>query len=182
MDIKLLTEARDIYQPRRQVPLLYLAREPGSDAGGDKAIYKNNTGPFYVFIIVILFACLGILLNIGLRIQNVNYQKEIYDINSMIALEEERADRLNLEIAELRSPSRIIAVAENDLNMELSDEYQIIKVSSSGLANNEKIFDYIIKDPGSSVVENYDNLLGTIYYIQDIVMVVSESVLTFFIP
>jgi hypothetical protein len=29
---------------------------------------------------------------------------------------------------------------------------------------------------------NYDNLLGTIYYIQDIVLVVSESVLTFFIP
>ena len=181
MNVK-LTEARDIYQQRRQVPLMYLVREPGNDARDDKVIYKDNTGPFYVFIIVILFACLGILLNIGLRIQNVNYQKEIYDVNSMIALEEERTDRLNLEIAELRSPSRIIAAAENDLNMELSGEYQIVKVSSSGLANNEKIFDYIIKDPGPSVAENYDNLLGKIYYIPDIIMVVSESVLTFFIP
>ena len=181
MNIK-LAEARDIYQQRRrQVSPMYLAKEPGSTARDDKVIY-NNTGPFYVFIIVILFTCLGILLNIGLRIQNVNYQNEIYDTNSMIALEEERTDRLNLEIAELRSPSRIIEAAENDLNMKLSDEYQIITVSSSGLANKEKIFDYIIKDPTPSVVENYDSLLGTIYYIQDIVMVVSESVLTFFIP
>ena len=176
-----LTEARDTYQQRRQVPLLYLVNKPDNDPREEKVIY-NNSGPFYVFIIVILFACIGILLNIGLKIQNVNYQKEIYNIDNMIALEEERTDRLMLEISELKSPSRIIEVAETDLNMTLSDEYQIVKVSSSGLASNEKIFDYMIKDSQTSITENYDNLLGTIYYIQDIVMVVSESVLTFFIP
>lgn len=175
-----LTEKSYDYHERRQVPLLYLAGKH-DDARDDKVIY-NNTGTFYVFIVVILFACLGILLNIGLRIQNVNYQKEIYNTNAMITLEEERTDRLMLEIAELKSPSRIIELAENGLEMSLSDEYQVVKVSSSGLANNEKILDYMIKDPDTSITENYDSLLGTIYYIQDIVMVVSESVLTFFIP
>ncbi len=180
MNVQLM-EARDDCQQRRQVPLLYLAGKQGNDTSNNKIIY-NNTGTFYVFIIVILFACLGILLNIGLRIQNINYQKEIYNTNGMITLEEERADRLTLEIAELKSPSRIIDIAENSLGMKLSDEYQVVKVSSSGLANNEKILDYMIKDPETSITENYDSLLGTIYYIQDIVMVVSESVLTFFIP
>ncbi|GAH12355.1 unnamed protein product, partial [marine sediment metagenome] len=125
--------------------------------------------------------CLGILLNAGLKIQSINYQKSIYEINEIISLEEERSDRLLLKISELKSPSRIIEAAKNDLNMDMAGDFRIVEISDSGLENNENIYNYISKNT-TTVVKNYDSFLGTIYYIQDIVLVVSESVLTFFIP
>ena len=106
----------------------------------------------------------------------------LYKTNEMISLEEERSDRLLLRISELRSPSRIIEAAENDLNMDISGNFQVVEISDSGLKNNEKIYNYISNDIDTTAVRNYDSFLGTIYYVQDIVLVVSESVLTFFIP
>jgi cell division protein FtsL len=127
-------------------------------------------------------ACLGLLLNIGLRVQNINYQNNIYDLNEMILLEEERADRLKLEISSLKAPSRIQEAAEEKIDMDTGGEFEIVELSGQGLINNEKIYDYIARDESAGLEIDYDNLLGTIYYIQDIVLVVSESVLTFFIP
>ena len=86
-----------------------------------------------------------------------------------------------MKISELTSPSRVIGVAENDLGMGISEGFRVVEISNSGLVNNEKIYNYISKDT-TTAAGNYDSFLGTIYYIQDIVLVVSESVLTFFIP
>lgn len=174
-----LAEEQEIYK-RRPYPLLYLVKKPDSREEKENIVYSNS-GLFYIFIIVILFTCLGILLNIGLKIQGINYQKSIYEINEMISLEEERSDRLLLKISELKSPSRIIEAAKNDLNMDMAGDFKIVEISDSGLENSEKIYNYISKNT-PTVVKNYDSFLGTIYYIQDIVLVVSESVLTFFIP
>ena len=81
------------------------------DRPAEQLLYSNS-GPFYIMVIVILFACLGLLLNIGLKVQNINYQKDIFKLNEMIAIEEDRSDRLHLEISSLRSPSRILAAAD----------------------------------------------------------------------
>ena len=174
-----LAEKQEIYK-RKSYPLLYLVKKPDYEERKEDIVYSNS-GLFYIFIVIILFACLGVLLNIGLNFQSVNYQKSIYEINEMISLEEERSDRLLLKISELKSPSRIIEAAEGDLNMNMSDDFKIVKVSGSGIKNNEKIYNYISRDT-TTVAKNYDSFLGTIYYIQDIVLVVSEGILTFFIP
>ncbi|NQT66457.1 MAG: hypothetical protein HQ569_02630 [Actinobacteria bacterium] len=174
-----LAEEQEIYK-RRSYPLLYLVKKPDIREDRENIVYSNS-GLFYIFIIVILFTCLGILLNIGLKIQSINYQKSIYEINEMISLEEERSDRLLLKISELKSPSRIIEAAKNDLNMDMARDFRIVEISDSRLENSEKIYNYISKNT-PTVVKNYDSFLGTIYYIQDIILVVSESVLTFFIP
>ena len=99
----------------------------------------------------------------------------------MISLEKERSDRLLLKISELKSPSRIIEVAKNDLAMNMTDNLKVVEISNIGLENNEKIYNYISSNT-DTIAKNYDGFLGAIYYIQDIVLVVSESVLTFFIP
>lgn len=174
-----LAEKQDIYRRKNQ-PLLYLVKTEDEDGVKENVVYTNSS-LFYIFVIVIIFACLGILLNIGLKIQSINYQKDIYQINEMISLENERSDRLQLKISELKSPSRIIEVARGDLDMEVADNSEMVKISNTGLENNEKIYNYISKNT-DSVAENYKGFLGTIYYIQDIVLVISESVLTFFIP
>jgi len=164
---------------KKSYPLLYLVKNDSRSSKGVRL--QTNGGVFFVFIIAIIFLCLGILLNFGLRVQNINYQKKIYGTNEMISIEEERTDRLLLRVSELKSPFRIINAAEDELGMEISDKMEIVKISSSNLNNSEKIYDYIVKNP-TLAVENYDNFLGTIYNIRNIVMVVSESVLTFFIP
>ena len=174
-----LAEKKEIYR-RKSYPPLYLVNTPDSGREEEKIVYSNS-GLFYIFVIVIIFACLGVLLNIGLKIQSVSYQKNIYEINEMISLEDERSDRLQLKISELKSPSRIIETAKEDLNMNMADNFKLVEISDSGLENNEKIYNYISNNTNTAV-KNYDSFLGTIYYIQDIVLVVSEGVLTFFIP
>ena len=171
-------QVHEIYRNRR--PLLYMIE--GSSNALQKPVLYGSSGLFYVSVVIILMACLGLLLNIGLRVQNISYKDDIYDLNEMILLEEERADRLRLEISSLKAPSRIQETAEEKIGMDQSGEFEIVELSGQGLINNEKIYDYMARDESGGLEVNYDNLLGMIYYIQDIVLVVSESVLTFFIP
>jgi len=171
--------ARKLNNTRR--PLLYLVKGSYSGSSSRQLLYSNS-GPFYVLVIIILFACLGLILNIGLKVQSINYQKEIYRLNGMISIEEDRWDRLRLEISSLKAPSRILEAAEKDLGMTADGKLEVVSISGDNLQNNEKIFDYISRENTAGIEENYDNLLGTLYYFQDIVLVVSESVLTFFIP
>jgi cell division protein FtsL len=173
-----LAQVHKMQKNRR--PLLYMVG--GRKNASQKPVLYGSSGLFYVSVIIILMACMGLLLNIGLRVQNINYQNNIYDLSEMVILEEERADRLRLEISSLRAPSRIQGAAEEKIGMDQSGEFEIVELSGQGLVDNEKIYDYIARDESNGLEVNYDNLLGTIYYIQDIVLVVSESVLTFFIP
>jgi len=161
--------------------MLYVVGGSNPAKTADQVLY-GNSGLFYIVVIIILFVCLGLLLNIGLRVQNINYQKGIFELNEMISIEEDRADRLKVEISSLKAPSRILRMSENELEMQLSNNFEVIGLSGQGIDNGEKILSFISREAKPAITGNYDNLLGTIYYVQDIVLVVSESVLTFFIP
>ncbi len=161
---------------------LYLVGGNNAKKPAGQMLY-GNSGLFYIIVIVSLFACLGLLSSIGLKVQNINYQKSIFELNEMISIEEDRVDRLKLEISSLKTPSRILTAAESELEMQPDEEFEVIGLSEQGINNNEKIFNYISRENTPAVMTgNYDSLLGMVYYVQDVVLVVSESVLTFFIP
>ncbi len=164
----------------KRYPLLYLVDNGKRKATEEHIIYSNGA-LFYIIIAAILMVFLAILLNVGLKIQSINYNKEIYQLNEMISLEEERNDRLFLKISELKSPSRILTAVSESREMEIADEVKVIEVPKKNLENDGKVQEYIANS-SIEIRENYNNFLGTIYYVQDIIMVVSESVLTFFIP
>src|SRR3972149_8178569 len=124
-----LAEKQEIYK-RKSYPLLYLVKDPDGGREKENVVYSNS-GLFYIFVVVIIFACLGVLLNIGLKIQSINYQKNIYEINEMISLEKERSDRLLLKISELKSPSRVIEVAKNDLAINMTDNLKVVEISNT---------------------------------------------------
>jgi cell division protein FtsL len=172
--------AEDKIFDRRNHPLLYLVKE--KENAGPGKIVQSRSGIFYVLIIIVIFLSMGILLNIGLKIQEINHERKILEINEMISIEKERTDRVQLKIAELKSPVRIIAAAENDLGMQISDDLKIMKIGAGGTKHEDIMVEYITKNTPAAAVTQYDNFLGTIYSIKDIVMVVSEGVLTFFIP
>jgi cell division protein FtsL len=171
--------AEEEFYSKKTYPLLYLVKKQ-EDSGREKVL-QSRPGVFYMLIIAVTFLCLGILFNIGLKIQSINYEKKLFETNEMISLEKERSDRLQLKISELKSPARIISKAKDDLGMKISDDLKIMQVSGINLANQSEINNYIADNP-TVELNKYDNFLGTIYSIKDIIMVVSEGVLTFFIP
>ena len=164
---------------RKAYPLLYLVNR--QESTGKEKIVHTRSGAFYVMMIVAIFLTLGVLLNIGLKIQNLNYERKIIETNEMISLESERTDRISLKIAELTGPSRIIKTAKEELGMEISDKIKVMKISGTWLGAEENVQDYMIENTPQTT-ENYDGFIGTIYSVKDIIMVVSEGVLTFFIP
>ncbi len=173
-----LAEDRIFY--KRNHPLLYLVKE--RENAGPGKIVQSRSGIFYVLVVIVIFFSLGIMLNIGLKIQQVNYERQKIEIDEMIAIEKERADRIQLKISELKSPGRIITAAENDLGMQIADDVRIMEITSGISKQEDMVVDYIARNTSSVESVQYDNFLGTIYSIKDIVMVVSEGVLTFFIP
>jgi len=164
---------------RKKYPLMYFVKK--QENYEKKKVLQTRPGVSYILIIVVIFLCFGILFNIGIKIQTINYEKKILGTNDMIYLEKERSDRLQLKISELKSPARIISKAGNDLGMKISDNLKIMKVSDVKLTGDAKKNNYIEKNTTVELKKN-NNFLGTIYGIGDIIMVVSEGVLTFFIP
>ncbi len=163
---------------KKKYPLFYLVDRKKEKQ--EKIVYSNSA-LFYIIVAAILLVCIGVLFNIGLKIQTINYQKDILQLNETITTEQERQDRISLQVSELRSPSRIITVAQEDLGMEIAQDIEIMAVAQASMENNQRLHDYLARGP-SETTKQYNNLLGTVYYIQDLVMVVSEGVLTFFIP
>ena len=164
---------------RKTYPLLYFVKK--QENYGKIKVLQTRSGISYILIIVVIFLCLGILFNIGVKTQSINYEKKILETNEMIYLEEERSDRLQLKISELKSPARIISKAGNDMGMKVSDNLKIMQVSGIKLVSVAEKNNYIEKNT-TVELKKYDNFLGTIYGIEDIIMVISEGVLTFFIP
>ncbi|MBN1298860.1 MAG: hypothetical protein JW997_04165 [Actinobacteria bacterium] len=164
---------------RKAYPLLYLVKK--QEEQGTEKIIQSHSGMFYIMAIIVVFFSLALLLNIGLKIQSVNYERNIISLNEMILLEQERSDRALLKISELKNPARVIEEAEKKLDMKIADEIKIMQIQGYGAYSAESIENYIA-DKSSSEIKIYDNFITAIYNIRDIIMVVSEGVLTFFIP
>ncbi len=167
------------FYKRKTYPLLYFVKK--QENYEKKKILQTRSGVSYILIIAATFLCMGILLSIGIKVQSINYEMKILEINEMIYLEKERSDRLQLKISELISPARVISKAENELGMKISDNLRTMQVSNIELKNDPEKNTYI-EENTTVELRKYDNLLGTIYGIEDIIMVISEGVLTFFIP
>ena len=90
----------------QDIPVLKLIKNENLNPKKDYFLYYNS-GVFPILLIAILFLCVGVIINIGLRIQNMNYDKKIYSLNQIISSEKERKDRLSLKIsATISSTSR----------------------------------------------------------------------------
>src|SRR5450830_1201054 len=164
-----------------------------------------NSGVFPILMIVIFFLCVGVIINIGLRIQNMNYDKKIYSINQLISSEKERTDRLNLKISELKSPSRIADKvflgnekdnnSENTVSGEEKNNTGQIKtkdVALEGYRNFKNLDVLYSKTANDAIVSSGEednieeikgvNFVSILKNAKDVLMVVSEGILTFFIP
>jgi cell division protein FtsL len=185
-------------------PVLRLIKNEGEIQKKEYFLYYNS-GVFPILMIVIFFLCVGVIINIGMRIQNMNYDKKIYSINQLISSEKERTDRLNLKISELKSPSRIADKVflgnEKDSNSEktvLGEEKnntgqsEIKDTALEGYRNFKNLDIVYSKTANDAIVSSEEennvkdfkgvNFVSILKNAKDILMVVSEGILTFFIP
>jgi cell division protein FtsL len=185
-------------------PVLRLIKNEGEIQKKEYFLYYNS-GVFPILMIVIFFLCVGVIINIGMRIQNMNYDKKIYSINQLISSEKERTDRLNLKISELKSPSRIADKVflgnEKDSNSEktvLGEEKnntgqsEIKDTALEGYRNFKNLDIVYSKTANDAIVSSEEennvkdfkgvNFVSILNNAKDILMVVSEGILTFFIP
>ncbi|MCL4386489.1 MAG: hypothetical protein M1326_09310 [Cyanobacteria bacterium] len=187
-------------------PVLKLINNNIKSPKKDYFLYYNS-GIFPIMLVVIFFLCIGVMINIGLQIQNMNYNKKILNLNQLISSEKERSDRLNLKISELKSPSRIagsIYYGEKEETGNGKDEAAAANIESKkNLTQDEtanenhinlKKLDIIYSKTADGAViselESDDsnkpynglNFILIVKNIKDVLMVVSEGILTFFIP
>jgi cell division protein FtsL len=185
-------------------PVLRLVRNEQEIQKKEYFLYYNS-GVFPILMVIIFFLCVGVIINIGLRIQNMNYDKKIYSINQITSSEKERTDRLNLKISELKSPSRIADIvflgnekntsSENAVSVEEKNNTAQVKakdIAPEGYRNFKNLDivysktanDAIVSSGKVDDVENFKgvNLASILKNSKDILMVVSEGILTFFIP
>ena len=185
-------------------PVLRLIKNEGVVQNKEYFLYYNS-GVFPLLMIVIFFLCVGVIINIGLRIQNMNYDKKIYSINQLISSEKERTDRLNLKISELKSPSRIADKvflgnekdnnSENTVSGEEKNNTGQIKtkdVALEGYRNFKNLDVLYSKTANDAIVSSGEednieeikgvNFVSILKNAKDVLMVVSEGILTFFIP
>jgi len=185
-------------------PVLRLIKNENEAQKKEYFLYYNS-GVFPILMFVIFFLCVGVIINIGLRIQNMNYDKKIYSINQLISSEKERTDRLNLKISELKSPSRIadkvflrnekntssgntVSVEEKN-NTNQSEAKDIASEGYRDFKNLDIVYsktanDALVSNGKEDYVENLKgvNLVSILKNSKDILLVVSEGILTFFIP
>lgn len=187
-------------------PVLRLIKNEGGSPKKDFFLYYNS-GVFPILMIVIFFMCVGVIINIGLRIQNMNYDKKIYSISQLISSEKERSDRLNLKISELKSPSRIAGgvfsdragssnASENSADtgknaagkavLEGRTEENYIKLKNLDIVYSKTANDTVVSELEAANSNNQYfkgvNFVLMVKNIKDVLMVVSEGILTFFIP
>ncbi len=187
-------------------PVLRLIKNEKESPKKDFFLYYNS-GVFPILMIVIFFMCVGVIINIGLRIQNMNYDKKIYSISQLISSEKERSDRLNLKISELKSPSRIAGGVFSDRagSSNASDnsadtgknaagkaavkgltEKNYIKLKNLDIVYSKTANDTVVSELEAASSNNQYfkgvNFVLMVKNIKDVLMVVSEGILTFFIP
>lgn len=187
-------------------PVLRLIKNEKESPKKDFFLYYNS-GVFPILMIVIFFMCVGVIINIGLRIQNMNYDKKIYSISQLISSEKERSDRLNLKISELKSPSRIAGgvfsdgagssnASENSADtgknaaekaaLEGRTEENYIKLKNLDIVYSKTANDTVVSELEAANSNNQYfkgvNFVLMVKNIKDVLMVVSEGILTFFIP
>ena len=164
-----------------------------------------NSGIFPIFLVIILFLCIGVIINIGLRIQNFSYDRTINNLKQSINVETNRSDRLNLRISQLKSPSYLASAieikeaeegTENQHNIVSksktnengdSTQFKKLNILYSQTANNLNITKAELDSDNNNDNINNDltNSIGfrsVVDNIKDVLLVVSEGILTFFIP
>jgi cell division protein FtsL len=167
-----------------------------------------NSGIFPILLVIIFFLCIGIIFNIGLRIQNFSYDRTIHNLKQSINEEINRSDRLNLRISQLKSPSYVASAIEiketvenedaeslQDISAESTPEEKVnitqfkkLDILYSQTANNLNITETELNSDGTDHDDNNNDLAKGVDFksvfddAKDVLLVVSEGILTFFIP
>ena len=81
----------------------------------------------YLMVVMVLLTLVSIF-HVWSRVKVIDMSLQIADINRDIREQEQEHNRLKLEVASLKTPARIEALAKGELGMALPTEQQVVIV------------------------------------------------------
>lgn len=95
---------------------------------GIDSILGNRYDLFPYLMGVMVLLTLVSIFHVWSRVKVIDLNLQITEITREIKAQEQEQNRLRLEVASLRTPARIEAIAKGDLGMALPTEQQVVVV------------------------------------------------------
>ena len=95
---------------------------------GGTQLATNRLDVFRFLMICMVLLTVVSVFHVWSRFKLVDLNLQISEASSLLKEAEQEQKRLNLEVASLRTPARIEAIAKNELGMALPTEHQVVLV------------------------------------------------------
>ena len=95
---------------------------------GGTQLVTNRMDVFRFLMICMVLLTVVSVFHVWSRFKLVDLNLQISETSRLLKEAEQEQKRLNLEVASLRTPSRIEAIAKNELGMALPTEQQVVLV------------------------------------------------------
>ena len=95
---------------------------------GGTQLATNRLDVFRFLMICMVLLTVVSVFHVWSRFKLVDLNLQISEASSLLKEAEQEQKRLNLEVASLRTPARIEAIAKNELGMALPTEQQVVLV------------------------------------------------------
>ena len=81
----------------------------------------------YLMVVMVLLTLVSIF-HVWSRVKVIDLNLQLADVNRQMKEEQQEQNRLRLEVASLRTPARIEALAKGELGMALPTDQQVVTV------------------------------------------------------
>ncbi|GFP20802.1 hypothetical protein HKBW3S06_00029 [Candidatus Hakubella thermalkaliphila] len=141
--------------------------EPGLrlvKGGVDRETHKKPTRGYFFGIFVLTTVYLGFLAlaHVALQAQIMENGLRLNSLKNEISRVQDENTRLSLELAELKSPQRIITIAKDKLGMVMPDEVKYLSVENQGKGKIEEVKEKPFVEAVLGFEEQKGLTLGTI--------------------
>ena len=91
-------------------------------------VYSRRWDLFPQLMVVMVLLTLVSIFHVWSRVKVIDLNLQLTDVNSQFKEEQQEQNRLKLEVASLKTPARIEALAKGDLGMALPTDQQVVIV------------------------------------------------------
>ena len=107
---------------------VYGGKVSASRIRGMESVLGNRADLFPYLMVVMVLLTLVSIFHVWSRVKVIDMNLQIAEIARDIKAQEQEQNRLKLEVASLKTPARIEAVAKGELGMALPTEQQVVIV------------------------------------------------------
>ena len=90
------------------------------------AIYARRWDLFPHLMVIMVLLTIVSIFHVWSRVKVIEMNLQLADVNSWVKEAQQEQNRLNLEVASLKTPARVEALAKGELGMALPTDQQVV--------------------------------------------------------